>query len=82
MSLRRSTRSRLINARYITTDVFRCAEWKKARRNCALLDESAFDNNSSAYTQQAIIYTSILGQISDGNTAYKTNGVPNRVRCF
>lgn len=82
MSLRKSTSSRLINIRYITTDPYKCVEWKKVRRNCALLDESAFDKKSSMYTQQAIIYTSVLGQVSDGNVSYKRNGIPNRTRCF
>lgn len=82
MSLRKSTNSRLINIRYITTDINKCIEWDKARRNCALLDESAFDKNLSSYTQQTVIYTSVLGQISDGSVAYKKYGIPNRVNCF
>jgi len=82
MSLRKSTNSRLINAKYITTEMKKCGEWMKMRRNCALLDESAFDGKSSPYTQQAIIYTAVLGQISDGNVAYLRNGIPNRVQSF
>ena len=82
MSLRKSTNSRLLNARYITTEVNKCNAWAKMRRNYALLDESVFSDKYASYTQQSVIYTSILGQISDGNVAYKKYGIPNRVRCF
>ena len=82
MSLRKSTNNRLINAKYITTDIRKCTEWQKVRRNCALLDESAFDGKFSTYTQQAIIYTSVLGQISEGSIRYAKYGIPNRVKTF
>ena len=82
MSLRKSTNSRLLNARYITTEVSKCNAWAKMRRNYALLDESVFSDKYASYTQQSVIYTSVLGQISDGNAAYKKYGIPNRVRCF
>ena len=82
MSLRKSTNSRLLNARYITTEINKCNAWAKMRRNYALLDESVFSDKYASYMQQSVIYTSILGQISDGNVSYKKYGIPNRVRCF
>ena len=82
MSLRKSTNSRLLNAKYITTEVNKCNAWAKMRRNYALLDESVFSDKYASYKQQSVIYTSILGQISDGNVSYKKYGIPNRVRCF
>lgn len=82
MSLRKSTNNRIINIKYITTDINKCAEWKKSRIKCAHLDEDVFNEKPHTYAKQMLIYTTILGQVSDGNVAYKKYGIPNRSRCF
>lgn len=82
VSLRKSTNSRLINVRYITTDMDKCREWLKSRRNCAHLDEDVFNEKSYTYGKQMLMYTAVLGQVSDGNVAYKKYGIPNRTNVF
>ena len=82
MSLRKSTSSRLLNAKYITTDATKCFEWHRVRRNCAHLNEDIFNEKPYTYNKQMMIYTTVLGQISDGSVAYKKYGIPNRVGCF
>lgn len=84
MSVRKSTKTRLINCKYITVNHEKYITWTASRRNCVLLSHADLNHieQKNDLSKQQEIFTILLGLLPDGNKSYIKQGIPNRVNFF
>ncbi len=82
MSLRKSTKSRLIPNRYITHDKIFFQQRIGARKPVALIEDKILDTlekESNSYIKLRGIYTSLISAVPDEKTTNLYNGIPLRI---